>query len=87
MKDHIGQEYDGTITGVTEWGIYVEEKESKSEGMIKLSFMKDDFYVLDEKHHTIRGEKSGKKYTLGDKVKIKVRDANLKKRIIDYVLV
>lgn len=87
MTDRIGKEYEGTITGVTQWGIYVAENKSKSEGMIKLSSLKDDFYTLDKKHHILKGEKKGKKFTLGDKVKIRVKSTDLKKRMIDYVFV
>ncbi len=87
MQGHIGESFDGIITGVTEWGIYIEEKETKCEGMAKLRDLTDDFYVLDEKNYTIRGQKTGKKYTLGDSVRFKVVSADLERRVLDYVLI
>lgn len=87
MQEHIGETFTGNITGVTEWGIYVEEKETKCEGMIKIKDLGDDFYSLDEKNYTIKGEKNGKKFTLGDEIKFKVASADLEKRILDYSLV
>lgn len=87
MLDHIGEVFPGTITGVTEWGVYVEEKETKCEGMIKIRDLGDDFYTLDEKNYTIKGEKTGKKFTLGDSIKFKVVSADMEKRILDYSLV
>ncbi|MSU45105.1 MAG: ribonuclease R [Candidatus Zambryskibacteria bacterium] len=87
MMDHIGETFPGTITGVTEWGIYVEEKETKCEGMIKIRDLGDDFYQLDEKNYTIRGEKTGKKFTLGDSIKFKVVSADMEKRVLDYGIV
>ncbi len=87
MMEHVGESFLGTITGVTEWGIYIEENETKCEGMVKIRDLGDDFYALDEKNYTIKGEKTGKKYTLGDNVKFKVVSADLEKRVLDYALV
>lgn len=87
MTERIGQEFNGIITGVTEWGIYVEEEETKCEGMVKLRDLNDDFYTLDPKKYTVTGSQKGKKYTLGDKVKIKVQSADLEKKVIDYIFV
>ncbi len=87
MSKRVGQEFEGTISGVTEWGIYVEEVTSKSEGMIKLRDMKDDMYELDEKNYAIIGVRTGKKYSLGDKIKFKVMSADLNKKILDFALV
>lgn len=87
MLEHVGEEFDGSITGVTEWGIYVEEKETKCEGMIKIKDLGDDFFQLDEKTYTIKGEKTGKKFTLGDKIKFKVVSADMERRVLDYALV
>ncbi|MFA7216775.1 MAG: ribonuclease R, partial [Candidatus Paceibacterota bacterium] len=72
MQEHIGEEFMGTITGVTDWGVYIEEKETKCEGMIKIKDLGDDFYTLNEKTYTIKGEKTGKTFTLGNTVKFKV---------------
>lgn len=86
MLDHVGESFDGTITGVTEWGIYVEEKETKCEGMIKIRDLGDDFFQLDEKNYTIKGEKTGKKFTLGDSIRFKVVSADMERRVLDYAI-
>lgn len=87
MQNHIGEEFIGTITGVTDWGIYIEEKETKCEGMVSMRSMTDDFYSLDEKNYTIKGQKTGKKFTLGDEIKFKVLSADMDKRVLDYGLI
>src|SRR3989344_496887 len=86
MTEHIGEEYSGTITGVTEWGIYIEEKETKCEGMVKIRDLVDDYYILDEKNYTLKGEKTGRKFTLGNSVRFKVVSADMEKRVLDYKL-
>ncbi len=85
MQSHIGETFDGTISGVTEWGIYVEEKETRCEGMIKLRDLAGDFYALDEKNYQVVGQKTKKKYSLGDTIRFKVVNADLDKRTLDYV--
>jgi len=87
LKDNIGQEYTGLISGVTEWGMYVEIIENKCEGMIRLRDITDDFYVWDEKNYCIIGQRKKKKYQLGDEVKILVKKVDLGKRQIDFTLV
>lgn len=87
MMDRVGQEFLGNITGVTEWGVYIEEEETKCEGMVKVKDLGGDFFSLDEKNYTLKGEKTGKKFTLGDKVKFKVVSADLERRTLDYKLV
>ena len=87
MIEHVGEEFDGTITGVTEWGLYIEEKETKCEGMVKVRDLPDDFYSLDEKNYTLKGENTGRKFTLGDTVRFKIVAADLEKRVLDYVIV
>ncbi|MFA6095918.1 MAG: RNB domain-containing ribonuclease, partial [Candidatus Paceibacterota bacterium] len=87
MMDRIGEIFDGTITGVTEWGIYVEDKETKSEGMVSLRSMTDDYYMLLQKEYAIVGEKTKKRYTLGDTVKFKIVGADLERKTIDCALV
>ncbi len=86
MMDKVGQEFEGVISGVTEWGIYVEEAETRSEGMIKLRDMTDDFYELDKKQYALISQKTKKKYQLGDKIRFKVKGADLDKKILDYLL-
>jgi ribonuclease R len=87
MSTRVGQSFEGTISGVTKWGIYVEEKETKSEGMIALRNLTDDYYVFDQKTYSIVGERTKKKFTLGDNVKFKVLSADLEKRTLDFVLI
>jgi ribonuclease R len=87
MSERIGQTFDGLVTGVSEWGIYLEDKETKCEGMVRLMSMTDDYYSLDKKKYAIVGEKTGKKYSLGDSVKFKVGNADLEKRMLDYQIV
>ena len=86
MTKHIGQKYEGTITGVTEWGLYVEEKKTKCEGMIHIRDLKNDYYTFDKKSMSIKGNKTHKKFTLGDNIKFIVKGANMNKKTIDYVL-
>ncbi len=84
MKNHVGEIFSGLITGVTEWGIYVAEKETLAEGMIPLRNLKDDFYVYDAKQYRLIGERTKKKYALGDEVRIELLAANLEQRSLDY---
>jgi ribonuclease R len=87
MSYRIGQEFDGMVTGATEWGIYVEEKTSKCEGMIRLRDLGDDFYNFDQKGGRVFGERTGIEWKIGTPVKIKVKSADLDMRVIDYTLV
>jgi ribonuclease R len=87
MSDKTGKEFDGIISGVTEWGIYVEIIENQCEGMIHIRELEDDFYEYDEDNYCIRGRSTGKAYTLGDSVKIEVVKADLQKKQLDYRLV
>ncbi|MBI2120416.1 MAG: ribonuclease R [Parcubacteria group bacterium] len=85
MLDKVGETFNGTITGVTEWGIYVEDKETLVEGMIRLRDLKDDFYTLDEKHYCLLGKNTKKKYTLGDSVSVKLLRADMNARTLDFI--
>jgi len=87
MQNKIGKTFDGLITGVTEWGIYAEDIETKTEGMIKLNSLSDDYYVLDPKRYAIVGQKNKKVYSLGQKIKIKLINADLDRKTIDYELI
>ena len=87
MAPHVGETFPGVITGVTDWGIYVEEKESKSEGMVKLSSLRSDFFEHDRSKYHVKGQKSGKTYRLGSEVKIKLIRADLEERQLDFELV
>ncbi len=87
MADKVGQIFDGHITGVSKWGIYVEIIENKCEGMVSIRDMEDDAYFIDEDNYTVIGRYSNKKYRLGDKVKIKVKKILLARKQIDFVFV
>lgn len=84
MLDKIGLEFDGLISGVSKWGIYVELIESKCEGMIPLRNMNDDFYYLDDENYRIIGQRSGKVYRLGDAIRIRVKKIDLQKKQMDF---
>lgn len=87
MSTRVGQTFQGTISGVTKWGIYVEEKETRSEGMIGMRNLGSDFFVFDEKTYSVVGQKFGKRYTLGDTVTFKVLSADVEKKMLDFGLV
>ncbi len=87
MLDKIGQEFDGHISGITDWGIYVELEESLIEGMVSMRDVADDFYRFDENIYAAVGQASGRKFTLGDLVRIRVKGADLARRQIDFSLV
>jgi ribonuclease R len=84
MQNLVGTERDGVISGVTEWGLYIEDKETKSEGMCRLRDMKDDRYELDEKNYRVVGQKTNKIYTLGTEVRFKITGASLEQKSLDY---
>ncbi|MET7028746.1 ribonuclease R [Sediminicola luteus] len=86
MDDHKDQEFVGVITGVTEWGIYVEIIENKCEGMVRIRDIKDDYYTFDEKEYAIVGDKTKKTYQLGDEVVVMVKNTDLMKRHLDFSL-
>ena len=87
MSDKIGQQYKGVISGVTEWGIYVEIEENKCEGMVPLHELTDDFYQFDEKNYCITGRRTHRKYQLGDEVVIEILRANMEKKQLDFKIV
>lgn len=87
MAGHVGEEFDAVVSGVSEWGVYVEEVETKSEGMVKLRDMSDDFYELNEKLYAVIGKSTGKKYSLGDKVRVKLIGADINRKTLDFQFV
>jgi ribonuclease R len=87
MQDKVGKTFEGIISGITEWGIYVEIIENKCEGMIPMRELSDDFYIFDEENYRIVGRHFNKSYQLGDKVKIQVKSANLVKKQLDFIIV
>ena len=86
MSERIGNVYDGTISGVTEWGVYVEINENKCEGMIPMRDLGNDYYDFDEKNYCLIGRRHHKKFCLGDPIKIKVARTNLEKKQLDFIL-
>ncbi|WP_299314225.1 ribonuclease R [uncultured Aquimarina sp.] len=86
MKDHENEEFLGVISGVTEWGIYVEIISNKCEGMIRLKDMNDDHYIFDQDEYAVIGQHSKKVYQLGDEVYVKVKNADLVKRHLDFTI-
>ncbi len=87
MADQVGSEFEGLISGVSKWGIFVEIKENKCEGMVRLSDMDDDYYYLDEDNFRVIGYNTKKEYKLGSPVQIQIKRANLLKKELDFVLV
>ena len=87
MGEHLGQEFEGTISGVTEWGLYVEINVNKCEGMIPMHELDDDFYDFDEKSYCLTGRRFHKKYSLGDSIRVKVAYANLERKQLGFALV
>lgn len=87
MLDKVGEEFDGIVTGVTDWGIFVEEKESKAEGLIRMASMKSDYFNHQASKYRIKGERTGTTYSLGDEIRIKLKNANLEDRQLDFELV
>ena len=86
MQDHIGEEYDGHVSGVTEWGMYVEIEPTHIEGMVPLREIKGDFFEFEEDKYRLRGRRTRKIYRLGDPVRIRVSSANLEQRLLDFEL-
>lgn len=87
MADRLGQEFDGIISGVTEFGLYVEVKDNMCEGMIPLRSLLDDYYEFDERNYCLIGRRNHKRYSLGDDVRIRVDRTNLERRQLDFALV
>jgi ribonuclease R len=87
LEDKVGEEFDGIISGVSEWGLYVELIDNMCEGMVRLSEIKDDYYSFDADNYCARGKQTGQEYRMGDDVRIKVRRADLAKKQLDFELV
>lgn len=87
MQDRLGEIYDGVISGVTEWGFYVELTESMCEGLVPVRDLADDFYDYDEKNYCLVGRRHGTRYTLGDRVKVQVARADLDRKQLDFALI
>ena len=87
MADHLGEEFTGVISGVTEWGLYVELDANLCEGLVPVRDLADDFYDFDERNYALVGRRNNVRYRLGDNVKIRVARANIEKRQLDFAIV
>ena len=87
MKERVGEEFDGSISGVTEWGLYVELADTHIEGMVALRDLSDEFYLFDEEEYAAVGTRSGRKFVLGDRVRIRVKGADLRLKQLDFEMV
>ena len=87
MQDRLGEIYDGVISGVTEWGFYVELTDSMCEGLVPVRDLADDYYDYDEKSYCLKGRRHGNVYTLGDMVKVQVARADLDRKQLDFALI
>ena len=87
MSEHIGEEYDAVISGVTEWGFYAEINENKCEGMVPIRTLQDDYYEFDDANYCLLGRRTHRKFTIGDPVRIKIVRANLDRKQLDFELI
>ena len=87
MSAHLGEEFDGVISGVTEWGLYVEINENKCEGLVPIRDLEDDYYEFDEKNYCLTGRHKKRNYRLGDPIRIQIARANLEKEQVDFALI
>ena len=87
LADHLGEVFEGVISGVTEWGLYVELDSNKCEGMVPIRDLTDDYYEFDEKNYSIVGRHTNTRYRLGDKITIQVARADLDRKQLDFAIV
>ena len=87
LEDKIGEEFDGVVSGVSDWGLFVQIVDNMCEGMVRLSDIEGDYYVYDAENYCARGNNTGQEYRMGDKVRIKVRRADLVKKQLDFELI
>ena len=86
LGDHLGEIYDGIISGVTEWGLYVELDDNKCEGLVPVRDLADDYYDFDERNYCLVGRRSNTRYRLGDKIRVQIARANLERKQLDFAL-
>jgi ribonuclease R len=87
LEDKVGSQFEGIVTGVTNWGLYVEILENRCEGMVGLHTMKDDYYDVDTDNYCVRGRLTGRKISLGDKLMVEVKGTSLRSRTIDFIMI
>lgn len=86
MGDHLGETYDGVISGVTEWGLYVELNDNKCEGLVPMRDLADDYYDFDERNYCLTGRRTNTRYRLGDPIKVTVARADMDKKMLDFAV-
>ena len=86
MQDKTNKKFNGVISGITDWGIFVEIVENKCEGMIPVRDLKGDYYIYNKDEHSLIGKKSKTKYQLGDSIQVQVKHADLIKKQLDFIL-
>ena len=84
LSNKIGQEFDCTISGISDFGIFIQEPESLAEGLVRLKDLGDDFFEVDKKTYTVKAQNSGKIYTLGDKIRVKLRGVDMDMKTVDF---
>ena len=87
LEDKVGQQFEGNVSGITKWGVYVELDENKCEGMIPVAEFRDDYYVFNEEHYCMVGSKYGEKIRLGDRLKIEIKETNIHRKTIDFAYI
>lgn len=87
MKDKVGEVLDAAVSGVSQWGIFVEDSATKAEGLVRLRDMRNDYYVFEKQNYRVRGERTGVTYSLGQRVKVRLVRADLESRTLDFILV
>ena len=87
MADHLGEVYSGVISGVTEWGLYVELDDNKCEGLVPMRDLADDYYDFDDKNYCLIGRRHGHRYRLGDNINVQVARCNLERKQLDFAIV
>ena len=86
LSGKVGEIFDGTISGVSEWGFVVQEKESRAEGLVRINTIGNDYYVLEPKKFRLIGQKTKKTYSLGDAVRVKLTNADVDRKMLDFIL-
>ncbi len=86
LNDRLGQVFQGTVSGVSEWGLYVELRDSLCEGMVNVRDLKDDHYIYDDRNFCLTGRRTRKKYTLGDTLNVQVAAVNMERKTVDFIL-
>ena len=87
MATRIGEEFEGIVSGVIDWGIFVQENKTKAEGLVRISNLGNDYYEFDKKQYAILGRRDKEKFTLGDKVKMKLMSVDIKEKQINWKLI